>query len=188
MPESTSLKRNTDDEVLPQGYSEELADWKEVIVDEEGKQYVRDTEVLAKLTEMDNKLQTLEDTVDLDGNQKVAINGNLVEEEKIAEQVEVAAGAETTVAFGLEADFSRGVILIDADENHNLSIIINPESLTLERRFPNRAVLILDNEATDGLKQMSEPFLRKSKEFRVRIINHDTESRTYDVYLQKIVD
>ena len=80
MPESTSLKRNTDDEVLPQGYSTELADWKEVIVDEEGKQYVRDTEVLAKLTEMDNKLQTLEDTVDTEGNQKVQLNGNIVEE------------------------------------------------------------------------------------------------------------
>ena len=77
MPESTSLKRNTDNEVLPQGYSTELADWKEVIVDQEGKQYVRDTEVLSKLTEMDNKLQTLEDTVE-DGNQKVAINGNIV--------------------------------------------------------------------------------------------------------------
>ena len=78
MPEETSLKRNTDDEVLPQGYSTELADWKEVIVDEEGKQYVRDTEVLAKLTEMDNKLQTLENTVDEDGNQKVTQYGNNV--------------------------------------------------------------------------------------------------------------
>lgn len=77
MPESKSLKRNTDNEVLPQGYSTELADWKEVIVDEEGKQYVRDTEVLAKLTEMDNKLQTLEDTVDTEGNQKVTLKGNI---------------------------------------------------------------------------------------------------------------
>ena len=76
MPEETSLKRNTDDEVLPQGYSTELSDWKEVIVDDEGKQYVRDTEVLAKLTEMDNKLQTLENTVDEDGNQKVTQYGN----------------------------------------------------------------------------------------------------------------
>ena len=79
MPESTSLKRNTDNEVLPQGYSTELADWKEVIVDDEGKQYVRDTEALAKLTEMDNKLQTLEGTVDSDGNHKVSINSNIEE-------------------------------------------------------------------------------------------------------------
>ena len=91
MPESTSLKRNTDDEVLPQGYSTELSDWKEVIVDEDGKQYVRDTEVLAKLTEMDNKLQTLEGTVDSEGNQKVSLNGNKFELISDFEELDVFA-------------------------------------------------------------------------------------------------
>ena len=41
MPESTSLKRNTDDEVLPQGYSEESQDYEVVAVDEDGVQKVK---------------------------------------------------------------------------------------------------------------------------------------------------
>ena len=104
MPEETSLKRNTDDEVLPQGYSTELSDWKEVIVDEDGKQYVRDTEVLAKLTETDNKLQTLENTVDEDGNQKVTQYGKVVEHEveTLADSISIEAGEESE-SFSIEA-------------------------------------------------------------------------------------
>ena len=100
MSTDNDLKRNNGLEIVPQGYSEELQDWKEVIVDQDGKQYVRDTEVLAKLTEMDIKLQSLENTIDADGNQKVTLNGNIVEEIDITAEIgTITAGASKSISL-----------------------------------------------------------------------------------------
>ena len=66
MPESTSLKRNTDDEVLPQGYSEESQDYEVVAVDEDGVQKVKQYGNIVEIVVADDLVISPESSVRID--------------------------------------------------------------------------------------------------------------------------
>ena len=124
MSVDNDLQRNSSQEIVPQGYSPDLSDWKEVIVDSEGKQYIRATELEDKIGEVQNeptantllaRMKSLEDKIDAvnaniddsqdaENNIKATLNGiNMA----LSQNPKVGTKTVTSTAAEIFADTSR---------------------------------------------------------------------------------